>query len=545
MRTDPIGTGRSARKESALMNNVETSAPRRDWTGLTWPLMGAGLAMCLVALLLTLALQTEPAVPRILLLTAGLLCAGIALAMRLSTTGPAYLDRFIGPSRQLLLRGLAGVFLLVALVPIAILVTTFYDLPWFPWQTGNAVFLCIVAVPLGLATARRALQLQRQGRAITAAEESALLLVLAVACACLACWALYLPDDPNSWDTIRMALAVCAGVALVAAPLVLASTAVRRWTISVLVVLHFSAIVNATLSAPPTPWIIMQMWVRLYRPYLEFMYLNNAYHFYAPEPGPASYLWCRLIYKKEGAEDQGDWYKVPTVDEKTGRQMHLVALEYQRYLSLLTNIEQTESVSFINEATQQFYPFFDVRRRCAAGVPIVGQENPTLVVPFHPLVATLQQYSRPNDTARRLLASYVRHVAHAKAQHPDPKLKGYELRWIKVYKVRHEIPPSDFYAKWDPPLAPNDPILYRPFYLGRYNLEGELFDAPVYNAHGAQVAGDPYLFWMLPILRDDKTGITQDYARLHAGDPKWQRLPDTEEWVTEGRALLWPARKAK
>ena len=26
------------------------------------------------------------------------------------------------------------------------------------------------------------------------------------------------------------------------------------------------------------------------------MYLNNAYHFYSPDPGPATYVWFRIFY---------------------------------------------------------------------------------------------------------------------------------------------------------------------------------------------------------------------------------------------------------
>src|SRR5205807_1558296 len=131
----------------------------------------------------------------------------------------------------------------------------------------------------------RALAISRQDRPITAQEESALLLFLAALCCFIAGWALYVPDDPLSWDTMRMALRVFTVVALVASALVLASVRVRRWTISVLILLHFGGIASASLSPAPSPWLVGQLWTRVFRPYLEFMYLNNAYHFYAPDPG--------------------------------------------------------------------------------------------------------------------------------------------------------------------------------------------------------------------------------------------------------------------
>ena len=34
----------------------------------------------------------------------------------------------------------------------------------------------------------------------------------------------------------------------------------------------------------------MQAFNRVYNPYLQFIYQRNAYHFYSPDPGPASVL---------------------------------------------------------------------------------------------------------------------------------------------------------------------------------------------------------------------------------------------------------------
>ena len=69
---------------------------------------------------------------------------------------------------------------------------------------------------------------------------------------------------------------------------------------------------------------MQQIWTRIFRPYLEFMYLNNAYHFYAPDPSTSSYLWFRVIFTDDAdGKEYGRWYKVPQLDEK-GRILSVV-----------------------------------------------------------------------------------------------------------------------------------------------------------------------------------------------------------------------------
>lgn len=512
--------------------DVAAVVRKPDWTSLPWALIGVGLAMSLLALVLTRLTQTEPELGRILLLSVGLLCTGTAVAIRLNTTGPAALERVAGPSRAPLLMILAALFALMVLAATTVVILTFFEPPWLPWGTGTALILWFVTAPLCSLTAYRVFHLNRQRGSFTAQEETATLLFLTAVCGFVASWALYLPDSPTSWDTIRLALLVFSSVALIATPLPLATLRVRRWTISVLVVLHFSAIGSATLSAPPSPWLVGQLWIRIYRPYLEFMYLNNAYHFYSPEPGPASYVWFRLIYVDSRGTEWGEWYKVPGMDEN-GRHEHEVALVYQRYLALTENVTGSEPpppyFTLTPDGNQVVADFIKRRQENAPRPPVVGVPTPALAVPFHPFVPTTQQFSLPNGSTQRMLRSFARHVAKVKEQ-PPASLPGSELRWIKIYRVRHEIPPADAYAKVDPPMAPNDPELYRPYYMGKYDTQGELIDGPDKYGKGA----DPFLYWLLPILRDDTSNQRspiRDFARLHAGDARWIYIPDEGKWV--------------
>src|SRR5262249_52776626 len=86
---------------------------------------------------------------------------------------------------------------------------------------------------------------------------------------------------PAAWDSAQLLLRVSAGVAAVAALLTLLPRTLARAGISLVLVFHLVGIVTAVTSVPPpggpAPWLVTQLWTRCYRPYLQFLYLNNAY----------------------------------------------------------------------------------------------------------------------------------------------------------------------------------------------------------------------------------------------------------------------------
>jgi hypothetical protein len=53
--------------------------------------------------------------------------------------------------------------------------------------------------------------------------------------------------------------------------------------------LHFSAIVTAAASAGPTSDLVFAIW-KIFSPYLQLLYLNQGYSFFAPEPSPTTML---------------------------------------------------------------------------------------------------------------------------------------------------------------------------------------------------------------------------------------------------------------
>lgn len=80
----------------------------------------------------------------------------------------------------------------------------------------------------------------------------------------------------------------------------------RRLLVSLLVTLHLLAVFTAPFtfaaSGPESasPFAIGLM--NVVRPYIDMMYLNHGYFFFAPEPGPSHLLKCRLEFD-DGRED--------------------------------------------------------------------------------------------------------------------------------------------------------------------------------------------------------------------------------------------------
>jgi hypothetical protein len=292
---------------------------------------------------------------------------------------------------------------------------------------------------------------------------------------------------------------------------------------------------------------MQQAWTRLARPYLEFMYLNNAYHFYAPDPGPATYLWFRVYYdtgKKDHTGEKDDagneivypvldavWIKIPDMDE-LGRPRYHVSLEYQRYLSVTEHATQSEITGSLyyrgpdgrKMPVDHFYSRIINSPDAGVYKDIVGRPRPRFIlqVPFHPYLMTEQQYVKPAPLARDLVASYVRHMA----KRPHPEHPEWPVHCVRAYRVTHMIPAPSVFAAGHDPL---DPETYRPYYYGFFDAEGRLVDPD-----------EPLLYWLLPILREDSnrpSSRIRDYARVHAGDPDWIYDPATKKWGPEPKEV--------
>lgn len=92
--------------------------------------------------------------------------------------------------------------------------------------------------------------------------------------------------------------------------------------VSLLILFHFSAILSHVLSGGGV--FVMRQLSSLYRPYLKTMWLDNAYRFYAPNPGDTEVLWYKLQYEDGSTR----WTQVPR------REDYYLRMPFQRTMSL-------------------------------------------------------------------------------------------------------------------------------------------------------------------------------------------------------------------
>jgi hypothetical protein len=307
--------------------------------------------------------------------------------------------------------------------------------------------------------------------------------LLAIAAA--SCFAGYFAF-PAHWDSGRMVAIFGTAVATIACLLMWMPQRYRRWGVSLLVLLHFGGIVTAVTGPGAQPWLSAQFSARIYRPYLQFIYMTNAYHFYSPEPGPAHVIWFCIYY------ENGDtrWVKMPRRPDDIADPL---AVSYYRRLSLS---EQLHALAANRNPPDEVMRARLLRMQGSNGIPM------------HPELPMIEQYRPlPENYREHLLPGFVRHVASQKLyQHTDPNIA---IKSIRVYYVEHFILTPD---KVEAGFGFYDDVTYLPFYFGNHSKDGELLDT-----------NDPLLYWLLPIVYFPKEG------RVVPPNHNWKTHPDEFE----------------
>ncbi|MFO0809901.1 MAG: hypothetical protein U0746_14870 [Gemmataceae bacterium] len=197
-----------------------------------------------------------------------------------------------------------------------------------------------------------------------------------------------------------------------------------RRAVGTLVIAHLAAIGVAvtSFSSPgfPAPQLAARAAGPL-QPYLQATFLNNAYRFFAPNPGTPTVLWFRVQYQDRSVR----WVEVP------GRSDVVVRAPYQRRLNLAVQF----GAYVVPDPT--------------------GGDKKTLA-----------------PVGETLLQSAVRHVAWA---YPQDAADGsvQPVRSVGVYAVLHGVVlPEQARAGWEP----TDLRTYRPTFVGAYTADGERVD---------------------------------------------------------------------
>lgn len=495
-------------------------APANPWC---WAWLGVGSSG--LAFVWARVLSDSAPVVRISLVAAGLLASAAAVCIRLRSSGDV-VDSQPPAARSRSLLGLAILDMGLAAVISLLLITKLSGMEFVPWATASVAWLWVAVAPWCALRALVLLKRRATGMAVQAPLESSCVLTVAALATFLACWALYLGKDrADDCDTLRLLLAVAALLLFVVAPVVAAPVWLRRAIVSVALLLHLGGIMTAVTAAPPGPWVSIQVWMHFYRPYLEFMYLNNAYRFYSPEPAPSTQLWFWVQYKDADDKIIGRWTKLPRMDDR-GRSPYAVGLQFQRRLALTENVTRTmqtpPSMWVVRDEAGKFQPLkFYKRRDDHSPNPefrnILGMVQPPnpLGVPYHP-DSQLPQYAPPEPYVKQLMSSYARFVL-SEPNPENPRLVPYR---VKVYRVLHRIAEPNLLASG---ADPEDPTFFLPYYQGMFDTKGNLLDGPDKGDRA-----DPFLYWILPILRDDwgrRDSTIRLWVLKHAGDPEWERVP--------------------
>lgn len=318
---------------------------------------------------------------------------------------------------------------------------------------------------------------------------------------------------PNHWDSFQFLATVLAAISLAGAVLAAIPIGIRCAIVVTYIIFHFGGILTATTWPTPTPWITDQLGNRVYHPYLKFLYLGNAYHFYSPEPGPASHLYFLLKFRTKAIDpktgkptEKLEWVTLPTRPEQVKDPL---ALTYYRRLAISEQCAAGTPDAFTPatfEKSEQYSRRIEVDQGLRPGYPKIPIAPPE-IEPWG-----VQCKVPSSRITAHILPSYVRHLA---VHHSSDDR---EVVMIRCYRLEHRIMPPAFLASG---VDPYHPATYRPYFLGDYDSTGTLIDPQ-----------DPMLYWLVPIVKkpggpspsDPRKRDYDDYLEKHAGaELEWRR----------------------
>lgn len=315
------------------------------------------------------------------------------------------------------------------------------------------------------------------------------------------------PALPSHWDSFRLLASVLAVVGLLASGI---AAMARRWryvVLSTLAVVHFGGILCAVTWPEATPWVTQQVGTRVYLPYLMFIYMRNAYHFYSPEPGPASHVFCLVVYKEKDPSTGKPLAEWRTLPDRAKHWKDPLGLTYYRRLAITEQVSQTMP-ELSNSTTFEKRDVVE-RRQKAAGANGGFVDYPRIPMAPDDYEPMQFQYRMPRpDITRYLLPSYARHLIL------EAETEGKEVDFVKIYRLEHRLTSVKAFAAG---ANPHFPTSFRPYFLGEFRLNRATDTAELADPQ------DPMLYWLVPIMPrvpyagDTNTKEYEDFMSKHAG----------------------------
>jgi hypothetical protein len=306
-------------------------------------------------------------------------------------------------------------------------------------------------------------------------------------------------DSGIEFSVSLFILALCGSLLILLPPLA------RRTALSLMLVFHFGGMATAITSIDPPggtpPYLPKQLWTWVYRPYLTFLYMTNAYHFYSPDPGPPSLLWFAIQY----SDGSYTWVKIPD------RANSPVGMHYQRVLAMPEHSYQPQprlpfslfELKVANAEIPQRGPWETIYARRELGSTFLyrypnpprelKEPAPGYPIPMVPPanIDIMSQYREPQDVHKKILAYIARRMLE---NAPPAPTEGVTAQSVKMYRLIHRILSPQELAEG---MSPLDKTKYAPYFMGEFDRNANLKD-PL----------EPFLYWYLPI-----TMVPPDYPR--------------------------------
>jgi hypothetical protein len=315
------------------------------------------------------------------------------------------------------------------------------------------------------------------------------------------------------WDSATLLLRVAISLCLLGGFLVALPQLIRRILVTAFFVYHFVGISMAATALPiqrqPPGWINLELYERVYRHYLHFMYLTNAYHYYSPDPGPPQLLYFCIEYAPCERYPKGahSWISIPKREDFRTR------LEYQRRLGVTESTNDT--TGFVPIPLQGvLYRYHNTQCYKVPGREALIIDDLELA---HLGLTPGTMILKPSAYSQTMLRTYARYVA---THYPlvddngDP-VPGGKVSSVKVYKVTHNILSQAEFEKGKDPL---DPDKYFPVFEGEFDPDGNLLpnDGFLYTPLPRKWVEDRKMVpenWKL--LPEDIKEETDEYGRAH------------------------------